>query len=82
MTHAANKISVCSGNAPLASRQNAHVASQTRPAGRRTYNCACLNKNLQKAFFHRLQINCLGCRDHNTANSLIFAIIFILLRYL
>ena len=72
MTHTAYKVSVGGGDTSLTFRQNTHISAKARTAGRRGHNRSRLNKDLQQSFLQRLQINRLGCRDHDTAQPLLY----------
>ena len=70
MSHTSHKIPVRGGNAALSRCQNAHIASQTGAAGGRADNRPGFDKDLQKPFPHRLQIDCLRRGNHDAADVL------------
>ena len=45
------------------------ISAKTRSTGRCTYDCTCFDKDLKKSLFHGIQINLLGCRDYDHAES-------------
>ena len=69
MSHPADEVAVRCSYRPLARSHDTHVSAQARSARWRRDSTTRLYEYFQQAFFHTVQIDLLGCRYDDAADS-------------